>query len=245
MLPSVLFVAHDPALVAELRPRLGRHFEVETAREAAEVRAAIRRRLPGVIVASVGMPDMDIVEWCRGLRTDARLGTVPVLFVSDDASLDLKIRALSVGDDFIVRPFDFGELLARIRNLLRPPRISESVDVSLAVLGRGRTSDEELADRIRAVVTASLHDASFGVPQLAGSVGLSERQLRRRCVSAIGQSPKAYIRRERLDRADALLRSRAYTTVGEVAAAVGWTASHLSRAFVEEFGVPPSTLIGG
>src|SRR5438094_8389574 len=67
------------------------------------------------------IPGADGFEVCRRLREDH--SAVPVLMLTARDAIDDRIRGLDVGaDDYLVKPFDFGELLARIRALLRRGR---------------------------------------------------------------------------------------------------------------------------
>jgi DNA-binding response OmpR family regulator len=63
---------------------------------------------------------MDGIEVCHTLRRDQRLAAVPILFLSRRSAIADRINALNGGaDDYLVKPFDFGELKARISALLR------------------------------------------------------------------------------------------------------------------------------
>ena len=71
-----------------------------------------------VIILDVMIPAPDGLEVCRGLRSSG--STVPILMLTARDSVDDKIRGLDSGaDDYLAKPFEFGELLARLRALLR------------------------------------------------------------------------------------------------------------------------------
>lgn len=74
-------------------------------------------RKPDLIILDLGLPDMDGVEVVRGIRT---WSSVPVIILSARSQESDKISALDAGaDDYLVKPFGVGELLARIRVALR------------------------------------------------------------------------------------------------------------------------------
>ncbi|MDB6059970.1 MAG: response regulator with CheY-like receiver domain and winged-helix DNA-binding domain [Verrucomicrobiaceae bacterium] len=74
-------------------------------------------RKPDMLILDLGLPDRDGVEVLRDLRT---WSTIPVLILSARAQEEQKIAALDAGaDDYLVKPFGVGELLARVRALLR------------------------------------------------------------------------------------------------------------------------------
>jgi DNA-binding response OmpR family regulator len=77
---------------------------------------------PDAVVLDLGLPRLDGVEVCRRLRED---GDVPILMLTARDGLDDRVEGLDSGaDDYLVKPFEREELLARLRALLRrrPPR---------------------------------------------------------------------------------------------------------------------------
>jgi two-component system, OmpR family, KDP operon response regulator KdpE len=121
----VLLVDDDPQLTRALRITLrAAGYDVVTA---ADGRAALREAAgehPDLVVLDLGLPDMDGAEVLAGLRP---WFTGPVLVLSARADSHDKIDALDAGaDDYVSKPFDMGELLARLRALLR--RSTSEVD---------------------------------------------------------------------------------------------------------------------
>ena len=77
---------------------------------------------PDAVVLDLGLPRLDGVEVCRRLRDD---GDVPILILTARDALEARVEGLDSGaDDYLVKPFERDELLARLRALLRrrPPR---------------------------------------------------------------------------------------------------------------------------
>ena len=77
---------------------------------------------PDAVVLDLGLPKLDGVEVCRRLRAD---GDVPILMLTARDALESRVEGLDSGaDDYLVKPFERAELLARLRALLRrrPPR---------------------------------------------------------------------------------------------------------------------------
>ncbi|MGW8455698.1 response regulator [Streptomyces niveus] len=114
----VLVVEDEPQLVRALEINLkARKYEVESASDGGTGLRLAAERLPDVVLLDLGLPDMDGVEVIRGLRGWSR---VPILVVSARQSSDEKIRALDAGaDDYITKPFDMSELVARLRAAAR------------------------------------------------------------------------------------------------------------------------------
>src|SRR6202011_515841 len=85
--------------------------------------------LPDVVILDLGLPKIDGVDVARALRRD---DTVPILMLTARDALEARVTGLDAGaDDYLVKPFERQELLARIRALLRrtPPRGSAPLTV--------------------------------------------------------------------------------------------------------------------
>jgi DNA-binding response OmpR family regulator len=119
----VLVVEDDTDIAGVLRRSLGMAgYEVRVAGdgEAALEESAVFE--PDAVVLDLGLPKLDGVEVCRRLRQD---GDVPILMLTARDAVDSRVEGLDSGaDDYIVKPFERDELLARLRAMLRrrPPR---------------------------------------------------------------------------------------------------------------------------
>lgn len=83
-----------------------------------------------VIISDIVMPEMTGIEFCKYLR-DQGIAT-PVLLLSALDTTDMKITGLeSGGDDYLTKPFEFKELLARVRALARRKRLAENYESGL------------------------------------------------------------------------------------------------------------------
>ena len=93
---------------------------------------------PDAIVLDVGMPDVDGLEVCRRLRATGN--RVPILMLTARDAVEDRIDGLDAGaDDYLPKPFDVGELKARLRALLRRNGIEGDPDtISLRGAGAGR-----------------------------------------------------------------------------------------------------------
>ena len=136
----ILVVDDDPRIAAAVRRALAYEgHEVETAVDGGAALDAVRRRVPDLVVLDVMLPVLDGIEVCRRLRAD---GDVPILMLTArDAVADRVIGLDSGADDYLVKPFAYEELLARVRSLLRrrAPATSEVLrygDLSLDVGAR-------------------------------------------------------------------------------------------------------------
>jgi two-component system KDP operon response regulator KdpE len=116
--PLVLVVEDEPALLRALRINLrARGYDVAMAATGRDALTEARRRPPDVVLLDLGLPDTDGAEVIRDLRG---WSTAPVIVLSGRAGSGDKISALDAGaDDYVTKPFDMEELLARLRAALR------------------------------------------------------------------------------------------------------------------------------
>jgi two-component system, OmpR family, KDP operon response regulator KdpE len=116
--PRVLLVDEEPQIVLGLGIMLrSAGYEVTTAGTWPHVLSTVIADPPEVLVLDLGVPDGRAVELCEHVR---RCSDLPILVLSAVGDERQKCRALDAGaDDFLTRPFDLGELLARLRALLQ------------------------------------------------------------------------------------------------------------------------------
>ncbi|HEY4779028.1 MAG TPA: response regulator transcription factor [Solirubrobacterales bacterium] len=126
----VLVVEDDTDIADVLRRSLRNEgYEVKTSADGVEALDIAAGFVPDLVVLDLGLPRLDGVEVCRRLRAD---GDVPILMLTARAETDDRVAGLDSGaDDYLVKPFERQELLARIRALLRrrPPRGTASLAV--------------------------------------------------------------------------------------------------------------------
>jgi two-component system, OmpR family, response regulator MprA len=119
----VLVVEDDAEITDVLRRSLRNEgYEVRTAADGIAALDEANAFVPDLVVLDLGLPRLDGTEVCRRLRED---GDVPILMLTARAETDDRVEGLDSGaDDYLVKPFERTELLARIRALLRrrPPR---------------------------------------------------------------------------------------------------------------------------
>jgi DNA-binding response OmpR family regulator len=121
---------------------LDRGYRVRIATSGKRALAAAAASPPELVMLDITMPEMDGYEVCRRLKADEATRNVPVIFISAlDETID-KVRAFEIGGvDYVTKPFQFEEVLARIENQLKLSRLQRELERKNAELIR---KNEEL-----------------------------------------------------------------------------------------------------
>ncbi|MER7464727.1 response regulator transcription factor [Streptomyces sp. NPDC097981] len=183
----LLLVEDDDHVAAALSAILARHgFQVTHARNGEE---ALQALLPagappfGVVLLDLGLPDQDGYEVCGKIR---KRTSTPVIMVTARADVRSRIHGLNMGaDDYVVKPYDTGELLARIH----------------AVARRTGVSDEAAATGAAAPDVVRLGPVSIELPTRRVSVDGADVPLTRKefdLLALLAQRPGVVFRREQI-----------------------------------------------
>jgi len=187
---------------------------------------------------------MDGTELCRQLKTDERTSHIPVIMLTARASLDDKVKGLETGaDDYVSKPFNMKELLARSRNLIeqrRKLRERFSREITLEPRDIVITSlDERFLQRAITITEKHIGEEDFSVNRFCEEMNMSRSTLFRKLYALTGQSSMEFVNTIRLKRAATLLRQN-FGNVTIVALEVGFTnPSHFAKIFKKQFGIEP------
>ncbi|AHD04169.1 response regulator transcription factor [Paenibacillus larvae] len=115
---KIVVIDSDPEAVDELKPHLLEHaYDVTVARTWEQAVHLIPKESPDLIILELALPDVNGLEICRFLRQSS---STPILFLSSQKDDSVIIEALDQGaDEYMTKPYNPGQLLARIRALLR------------------------------------------------------------------------------------------------------------------------------
>ena len=152
---KVLIVDDDRALRDALRRALAlAGYEITLAEDGQQALAVVAAAAPDAIVLDVGLPGIDGLEVCRQLRGAG--DRVPVLMLTARDAVADRIDGLDAGaDDYLVKPFDVGELKARLRALLRrtgaesPPEELEFEELRLDSARHGLAAGDRFVELTR------------------------------------------------------------------------------------------------
>ena len=117
----LLLVDDEPGLRAAVQAYLqDEGFEVTIAVDGEDAWEKAQQMLPDLVISDVMMPRCDGYELLRRIRADERLGGVPLIFLTAKGMTVDRTQGYEAGvDDYIPKPFDPNELVARVRNVLR------------------------------------------------------------------------------------------------------------------------------
>ena len=243
--PRVLVDEDNVDVRAYLRGLLAEDHDIIEAQDGREGLSKAREVRPDLVIADIMMPDMDGLMLTRAIRDDSFISDVPIIILTAKADLESRLEGFEQGaDDYLAKPFDGEELLARVESLIEIRRRLRRKFSNEVLLGPNQiivTSDDAVfMERIQEAVESRMGDAGFGVEQLADEMALSSRQLQRRLKSLTNLSAAGYIRMMRLARAAQLLEQQS-GQISEIADRVGYRAvEHFSRIVKRVYGVPPS-----
>jgi phosphoserine phosphatase RsbU/P len=117
--------------------------EAEDGEEAIDVTL---RELPDLVLLDIMMPKKDGYQVCEELKRDERSAHIPIIFLSAKTQVEDKIRGLELGGaDYVTKPFDRGEVLARVRTQLNIARLTKEVmEANVELLRKQRRLNEDL-----------------------------------------------------------------------------------------------------
>jgi two-component system KDP operon response regulator KdpE len=123
--PALLLVDDDPTLLAVLARRMAREgYEVLTAPSGAQALLQLEQRWPSLLIVDLMMPGMDGFELCARVK---RIADLPIIVLSAVDASEAKVRALEdYAEDYITKPFDPDELVARVQRVLRRSATGQS-----------------------------------------------------------------------------------------------------------------------
>ncbi len=242
--PVVLLVEDNK----DIRQHISTHFYADyNVLEAPDGKAGLHlalENMPDLVITDLMMPHMSGSELCLQLKTDERTSHIPVIMLTARASLDDKLKGLETGaDDYVSKPFNMKELLARSQNLIeqrRKLRERFSREISLEPGDIAVTSvDEKFLQRAISIVDKHISEEDFTVTIFNEEMNMSRSTLFRKLYAITGQSPVEFINTIRLKKAAVLLRNNA-GNVATVALEVGFSnPSYFARIFKKQFGIAP------
>jgi two-component system OmpR family response regulator len=131
---KVLIIEDNKRLAATIRDKLRKEYVVDVAHTGDKGEYLIYVNEYDIILLDLNLPDMDGAEVCKKVRSNGC--KVPILVLTGRSDLTDKVQTLDIGaDDYLTKPFEFAELFARMRSLLRRNENSDFTSSRLVVDG--------------------------------------------------------------------------------------------------------------
>jgi adenylate cyclase len=145
--PKVLVVDDLEQNVRLLEAVLGSNgYDVRSASSGPQALESVREHVPDIVLLDIQMPGMNGYEVCRRLREDPATQFLPVVMVTS-SDQEVRVNAIEAGaDDFIIKPFNKQELLARVRSLVRIKRYHDTIEAQTAELAQWNRTLEARVD---------------------------------------------------------------------------------------------------
>lgn len=208
-----------------------------------------------LIISDIMMPVMDGLELLNVLKNHDAYRHIPVIMLTAHQKFDIKLEALRIGvDDYMVKPFQEAELLARVRNLIaNNTRRQESGTPQKEVSDSAQKNPPEtvltaadskwLAD-IEKIVLRHIGDTAFNLSQIADEMAMSPRRLQQKIKEITGLTPKDYQREIQLEYARRILEAGEARSISEISYKVGFKDAHyFSTLFQNRYGKKPNEFL--
>lgn len=217
-----------------------------------------------LILSDIMMPQMDGYQLLEAIKASDAHRHLPVIMLTARAGSEDRLKALRMGiDDYMLKPFEEEELLARVHNLIsnRAERTrflaentaeqtatdvqvsKETAPISEPVLS---AYDEQWLEKLESVVARQSRHSNFNVEFLAGEMAVSRQHATRRIKQLTGLTAIQYIQEARMNRGRKMLEEGECHSVKAVALEVGiQDTKYFSRQFKARFGKSPSDYLQG
>lgn len=245
---ELLLLAEDnDEMRTYLKESLSSEFQVIDVSDGEKALALAKEMNPSIIISDVLMPKLRGDEVCRILKSSIETSHIPFILLSALSEKENVILGLEAGaNDYIIKPFDFNILKARIRNILQNREQLRkqllSAETGIEELNYTNQLDKEFLDKAIETIENELSNPDFSINNFCKVLGMSRTSVYNKIKTLTNQSPNDFIRIIRLNKAKELLKTKRYT-ISEVAYMVGFSdPKYFSTSFKKQFGISPSKL---
>ncbi len=246
--PLILIVEDNEDLLEMLKKVFDPIYNVRTAQNGEEGFEKALECIPDIVLSDVMMAKMSGTELCQRLKAHHETSHIPVVLLTalnDPFQIN---QALLIGaDDYILKPFDSGNLVVRCNNLVTTRRrLKEKftgMEVPENMMLATDIKDKELIDKVDKVIEDYLSNSDFNIDVLVKEIGMGRSKLYSRIKEVTGLTPNGYIMDYKMKKASYCLRTDKRLSVSEVAYMLGFSsAKYFSLCFKEHYGITPSKI---
>jgi signal transduction histidine kinase/ligand-binding sensor domain-containing protein/CheY-like chemotaxis protein/AraC-like DNA-binding protein len=216
--------------------------------EAADGREGWQKTLalhPNLVVSDISMPEMDGIDLCKKIKSDARTTHIPVVLLTALTGEDQQLKGLETGaTDYLTKPFNFEILLSKIKNILtQQEKMRKTYQKQVEVKPTDEvveSPEEAFLQKLLRLIDENISNPNFSVEELSNDMFVSRYTLYKKILALTGKTPNEFIRHMRLKRAAQLLEN-GYLTVSQICYKVGFKSQkYFVKAFKSEFNYSPS-----
>jgi signal transduction histidine kinase/DNA-binding response OmpR family regulator/ligand-binding sensor domain-containing protein len=203
-----------------------------------------------LVISDIMMPVMDGFALLKTLKEHDDYRHIPVIMLTAHQKADVKLEALRIGvDDYLVKPFQEAELLARATNLISNSRrrlaLGATMEASSAPHPAGKVvltaADARWLSDVEKIILRHIADTEFNLSQIADEMAVSPRRLQQKIKEITGLTPKDYQREIQLEYARRILEAGAAQSLSEISYKVGFKDAHyFSTLFQNRYGKKPN-----
>ncbi|GAB5524426.1 MAG: hypothetical protein Roseis2KO_22980 [Roseivirga sp.] len=236
---TILLVEDHPEMLDYLQDLLA-NYRVLTAGNGEEGLKVLRANPVDLVITDYMMPKMNGLHFVEAIRENGKDVGTSVIVLSAVSDSDLKVKFLTLGiDDFLQKPFNESELLARVNNCLlnreQRARFRETEEPELPTEASG-ASDQWL-EEVRSFVERQCGSSQFSVDSICEHFALSNSTLFRKVKSATGMNPNGFVREVRLQKAKAIIQEQKPVSAKQLTYSVGLkNTTRFLKQYEERFG---------
>ncbi len=247
---TLLVVEDNADMRTYLETILSNHYHCLFAADGVQGIELAMGEIPDLIITDLMMPNKSGFDLCQQLKSDIRTSHIPIIILTARHETVSRIKGWQLkADEFISKPFNELELLARISNLLAIRQllqtrrtanepIKSSSPLEAKALNESEPEFHFLAN-LSSLLDSVYQDSDIKVIDIAKQLAMSERQLFRKMKALLNVTPADYLRTFRLEKSKQLLELG--QPAGDVALAVGFsTHTYFSKCFKAKYGMSPS-----
>jgi signal transduction histidine kinase/DNA-binding response OmpR family regulator len=243
--PLILIVDDEEDILKFVGEVLRPDFNIVTAKNGEEGLQKVMDRLPDIVLSDVMMPIKDGIQLITEVKSNPLTNHIPVILFSSKASLENRLKGLSVGADvYLPKPFSPDELKLIAKNLYQTIKnaqqeFREELKSEKPFEARILSNNEYVNKGIQFVIK-NISNEDYSVNELAADMCISRSQLHRKLTTLTGFSATNFIKMIRLEKAKDLLKEN-WGNVTEIAYECGFSSqSYFTKSFTEYFGVSPT-----
>lgn len=205
------------------------------------------RQNPDLIISDIMMPIMDGISMSESLQNKKSTAHIPIILMTAENAGNIKINALSSGAvEFVKKPFDYHELLLKVKNLItsRQKLLSKFKMDLIKVPEKHNTlsKDEIFMQNLTKEVYSNIENPDFKLEELSRLMNMSYSAIYRNCQDITGKTLIEFVRNQRLKKAAILILQHGYN-ISEASFMSGYkSAKYFTKCFKEEYGISPASL---